>query len=155
MATITTEEILKKAIRFEEISHDFYRRLQDTVTDYMTKNTLDFLAREELKHKEFLEQYLQGQVSGPVLGLTQVHDSRIVEVFKVPPVIPQLVQKDVFLVAAEKEKASHEFYSELAGLHPEGQVRDLLNQLAQEELGHKEKVEYLYLNAAFPQTSGG
>jgi rubrerythrin len=155
MDTITTEEILKKAVRFEEISHDFYKRLQETVLDSMTKNTLDFLAREELKHKEFLAQYIQGKVSGPTLGLTQAHDAKIVEVFKVPPVIPDLMQKDAFLVAAEKEKASYEFYSELADLHPEGQVKELLKQLAQEELGHKEKVEYLYANAAFPQTSGG
>jgi rubrerythrin len=155
MSTVTTEEILRKAVHFEEISHNFYRRLQETVLDYLTKNALDFLAREELKHKEFLEQYIQGKVTGPALGLNQVHDSKIVEAFTVPPVIPELMQKDAFLVAAEKEKASHEFYLELAELHPEGPVKDLLKQLAQEELGHKEKVEYLYSNAAFPQTSGG
>jgi rubrerythrin len=155
METMTTEEILRKAIRFEEISHDFYRRLEDRIFDYQTKNTLDYLAREELKHKTFLEEYLQGKVTGPTLELSQVHDARIVEAFKVPPVIPDMVQKDVFLVAAEKEKASYAFYLELAELHPEGPVKNLLTQLAQEEMGHKEKVEYLYVNAAFPQTSGG
>jgi rubrerythrin len=31
----------------------------------------------------------------------------------------------------------------------------LLEKMAQEELRHKEKVEYLYANTAFPQTSGG
>ena len=89
------------------------------------------------------------------MGLTKVHDAGIVEAFQVPPVIPDLVQKDAFLVAAEREKESYDFYSNLAELHPEGQIRDLLKQLAQEELGHKEKVEYLYVNAALPQTSGG
>jgi rubrerythrin len=155
MSTITTEEILKKAVRFEEFSHDFYRRLEEKALDHQTKSTLDFLALEELKHKAFLEQYLQGKVSGPVLGLTEVHDAKIVEAFKVPPVVPEMAQKDVFLVAAEKEKASHAFYLELAELHPQGPVKDLLSRLAQEELGHKEKVEYLYTNAAFTQTSGG
>jgi len=155
MDTMTTEEILRKAVRFEEISHDFYRRLEDIISDFQAKNTLDFMAREELKHKAFLEQYLLGKVTGPVLGLTEVHDAKIVEAFKVPPIIPNMAQKDVFLVAAEKEKASQDFYLELAELHPEGPVKDLLIQLAQEELGHKEKVEYLYVNAAFPQTSGG
>jgi len=155
MPTVTTEEILKTAVRFEELSYAFYQRLQEAVLDSMTKNTLDFLSREELKHKDFLEQYLQGKVSGPTLGLDKAHDARIVEAFQVPPVIPELVQKDAFLVAAEREKDSHDFYSNLAELHPPGQVKDLLKQLAQEELGHKEKVEYLYVNAAFPQTSGG
>jgi rubrerythrin len=155
MATVTTEEILKTAVRFEELSFSFYKRLQETVLDAMTKNTLDFLAREELKHKEFLEQYLQGTVSGPALGLAEVHDSKIIEAFKVPPVVPELIQKDAFLLAAEREKASYEFYSNLSQLHPEGPLKTLFKQLALEELGHKEKVEYLYVNAAFPQTSGG
>jgi rubrerythrin len=155
MPTVTTEEILKTAVRFEERSYAFYKRLQETVLDSMTQNTLDYLSREELKHKDFLEQYLQGKLSGPTLGLTQAHDAKIVEVFQVPPVVPDLVQKDAFLVAAEREKESYDFYSNLAKLHPEGQVKELLEHLAQEELGHKEKVEYLYVNAAFPQTSGG
>jgi rubrerythrin len=63
--------------------------------------------------------------------------------------------KDVFLVAAEREKASHEFYTKLAALQPEGELKQLLAKLAQEELAHKEKAEYLYCNAAFPQTDGG
>jgi len=40
-------------------------------------------------------------------------------------------------------------------MHPEGPVKDLLKRLAGEELPHKEKVEYLYANTAFPQTDGG
>jgi rubrerythrin len=155
MKTITTEEILKLAIRFEELSYTFYKRLQNTVLDSMTKNTLDFLSHEEVKHKTFLERYLQGKVSGPTLNLTQPHDARIVEAFQIPPVIPELIQRDAFLLAAEREKHSHEFYLNMAELHAEGPVKDILNQLAREELGHKEKVEYLYVNAAFPQTSGG
>ena len=50
---------------------------------------------------------------------------------------------------------SHEFYTELAGLHGDGEVKDLLLKMANEELKHKEKMEYLYANTAFPQTDGG
>lgn len=155
MNTVTTEEIFKKAIIFEELSHTFYKRLQEVVLDDMTKNTLEYLAREELKHKDFLENYLRGTVPGFTLSLAQVHDGKIVEVFQAPPVVPDIPQKDVFLVAAEREKRSHEFYSNLAELHPAGETREIFQQLAREELAHKEKVEYLYINAAFPQTSGG
>lgn len=155
MNTVTTEEIFKKAIVFEELSHTFYKRLQEVVLDEMTKNTLDYLAREELKHKEILEGYLQGKFSGFTLGISQAHDSKIVEAFQAPPVVPDLLQKDAFLLAAEREKHSHEFYSNLAALHPVGETREIFLELAREELAHKEKVEYLYVNAAFPQTSGG
>jgi rubrerythrin len=155
MKTVTTEEILKTAINFEELSFKFYRRLQETVLDDMTKDALGFLSREELKHKEFLENYLQGKLTAKTIELSEVHDGRIVEAFQAPAAAPDLLQKDAFLLAAEREKHSHEFYLRLADIHPEGEVRELLKKLALEELSHKEKVEYLYVNAAFPQTSGG
>ena len=155
MKTITTEEILKTAIHFEELSFKFYKRLMETVLDDMTKDALDFLSREELKHKEFLVNYLQGKLTAKTIDLSQVHDGKIVEAFQAPATAPDLLQQDAFLLAAEREKLSHDFYLKLAGIHPEGEVRELLKKLALEELAHKEKVEYLYVNAAFPQTSGG
>ena len=155
METLTTEEILQRAITFEELSYNFYQRLKEVVLDAMTKDSLDFLARQELQHREFLENYLQGRLSGGMLGLKESHDARIAEAFESPEPTSELLQKDTFLIAAEKEKKSHEFYQKLAMLHPAGELRELLLKLAREELAHKEKVEYLYVNAAFPQTSGG
>ena len=40
-------------------------------------------------------------------------------------------------------------------LHTDGEARTMLLKMANEELKHKEKMEYLYSNTAFPQTSGG
>jgi rubrerythrin len=155
MKTITTQEVLQQAIAFEESSYNFYMRLKEAVLEAMTKDTLDYLAREEIKHRDFLRKYLQGELPGKLLGLAEVHDAKIAEFFAAPEVAPDLPLKDAFLIAADKEKKSHEFYMKLAELHPEGEIRGLLQQLAQEELAHKEKMEYLYVNAAFPQTSGG
>ncbi len=43
----------------------------------------------------------------------------------------------------------------LADLHADSELKTMLSKLANEELKHKEKMEYLYANTAFPQTSGG
>jgi rubrerythrin len=61
----------------------------------------------------------------------------------------------VYLVAAHRELNSFNFYKGLADIHPQGDVREIFLKMANEELKHKEKVEYLYSNTAFPQTSGG
>jgi len=45
--------------------------------------------------------------------------------------------------------------SELANLHADSEIREMLLKMANQELKHKEKMEYLYANTAFPQTSGG
>jgi rubrerythrin len=63
--------------------------------------------------------------------------------------------KDVFLLAANREKASHEFYLGLAQIHPDGGVKQLIEKLAAQELEHKQRVEFLYTEVAFPQTDGG
>ena len=63
--------------------------------------------------------------------------------------------KDAFLLAANREKASHELYLGLARIHPAGEVKRLLERLASQELKHKQRVEFLYAEVAFPQTNGG
>ena len=63
--------------------------------------------------------------------------------------------KDIYLIAAHRELNSYNFYKELAAIQPDGDVKEMLLKMANEELKHKEKVEYLYANTAFPQTEGG
>jgi len=58
-------------------------------------------------------------------------------------------------VAAERELKAYNFYTKLAEIHPEGEARDILTRMANEELKHKEKMEYLYDNTVFAQTEGG
>lgn len=61
----------------------------------------------------------------------------------------------MYTVAAHRELNSCNFYTALAEIQPAGEVKNMLLRIASEELKHKEKVEYLYSNTAFPQTDGG
>jgi len=157
MQQVNMEEVLNQAIHREEIAHSFYTNLITIVADKVSKDTLLYMANEdeELKHKEFLEKYKRGELEGRSLNLKMVVDGKVVEALGPPEITERLEHKDIFLIAAEREKASHEFYTKLAALQPEGELKGLLLKFAQEELAHKEKVEYLYCNAAFPQTDGG
>ena len=51
----------------------------------------------------------------------------------------------------KREESSQRFYKALAALQPPGEIRDFLEKMAQVELSHKEKMEYLYDNTAFPE----
>ena len=155
MSEITLQEVIDQAILREEQAFAFYEKLMERVADTASQDTLAFIAKEELKHKEILERYARGELGQEALSLREVVDGRVVEALGPPDLTECLDQKDIFIVAAEREKASHEFYAKLAQLHPEGELKKLLSKLAQEELAHKEKAEYLYCNAAFPQTDGG
>ena len=74
---------------------------------------------------------------------------------KEPDIKASMKIEDLFLIAAHRELRSYNFYSELAQLHSHGDTHEVLLKIANEELKHKEKMEYLYANTAFPQTSGG
>jgi rubrerythrin len=147
--------LIDTAIRREEEAHAFYMDIHGRVEDPAAAETVLWIAGEELKHKAFLEKYRAGGFGGAGLRLSEVVAYKIAEYQAEPEIAPRMDSAEVYLVAAHREKRSHGFYSELAGAHPDGEVRDLLRRMANEELKHKEKMEYLYANTAFPQTDGG
>jgi rubrerythrin len=149
-------KIIEFAVEKEEAAQKFYLNLVERVSDASTQDSLKFLANEEAKHKEFLEKYLRGEIPEGTLRLTEVVEYKILEHLEEEPVASEtLSSEEAFLLAAKREQASYLFYGDLSRLHPDGPVKDLLAKMANEELRHKEKVEYLYANTAFPQTSGG
>jgi rubrerythrin len=155
MAEATIFSIIKQAIQNEEDSYNLYQRLIKMVKEKDSKDTLVYLAGQEVQHKKFLENYLAGKGGNGALDLKNPVDYKVAEYLEAPSPSEQMRPQDAFLLAAGREKKSHEFYEHLAGMHPEGPVKEVLKRLALEELGHKEKVEYLYANTAFPQTDGG
>ena len=149
------EYLLDVAIKNEEDAYNFYMNLYNKLADKEVKDTLKFLADEEKKHKEFLMKYKQGGFGAEALKLDSVIDYKIAEHAEKPDLQKNLDTKDVYLVAADKELNSYRFYKALADVEPAGEVKDMLMKMANEEMKHKEKVEYLYSNTAFPQTAGG
>lgn len=152
---LTLQKILEKAIQREIESQHLYRDLSQKMTDKAAKEAFRQLRREEQGHENRLRKYLRGELGQGALKKGQVLDYKIAEYLEQPEISPGMKLKDVFLLAANREKASHEFYIRLAGVHPPGQVKRLLEQLASQELGHKQRVEFLYTETAFPQTDGG
>jgi rubrerythrin len=149
------EEIIDIAINREEIAYAFYQNLLIRVKDKTAQETLEFLSQEEQKHKAFLERYRAGEYGTSALRMSTVVDYHIAEHLEKPDINKSMETKDVYLVAAYRELASYNFYKALADIQPAGEVQEMLNKIANEELKHKEKVEYLYANTAFPQTDGG
>ncbi len=143
------------AIQREEEAYAFYTDLLANVLDQSAKDALKLLAKEEKKHKAFLVSYRDGGFGANALRLSHPIDYKVAEHIEKPDIKKDLNSKDVFLVAAHRELNSYNFYMGLANLHPEGEIKDIFIKMASEELNHKEKVEYLYANAAFAQTDGG
>ena len=151
----TVAEILDIAIRREEVAYDFYMDIHDKVKDTTVRETVEFIAGEEKKHKAFLVDYKEGKYGTDSLRMADVVEYKLAEYLEEPEISQNSSSEEVYLVAAHREARSHQFYSELANMHGDSKLKTMLQKMANEELKHKEKMEYLYANTAFPQTSGG
>ena len=151
----TIADILDMAIQREAEAYDFYMDIHQKVQDTSVMDTVEFIAKEEIKHKEFLVGYRAGKYGSNSLRMADVVDYRIAEYLEEPEIGSDSSSEDVYLIASHREARSHLFYTELAGMHADSELNSMLLKMANEELKHKEKMEYLYSNTAFPQTSGG
>jgi rubrerythrin len=142
------EAIIKNAITQEEVSHEFYHRMANLVSHKDTKETFQFLAQEELEHKAFLQSCLTPAGCKIVV---EAHNVHLAELMQAPEFSEALTPKDAMIIAMKREEGSHQFYQKLAELQPPGEIKDFLQKMAKMELGHKEKMEYLYNNVAFPE----
>lgn len=155
MKNMTLESLIALAIKNEEEAYESYMELCSLVEDPEAKDTLKFLAQEEKQHKAYLVKYRDGGFRGAALPMDAPVDYKIAEQEAKPEIKKDVRTREVYLIAANKELNAANFYQDLAKMHPDGEVREILLGMARQEMRHKEKVEYLYSNTAFTQTAGG
>jgi rubrerythrin len=148
-------EIIDLAIQREEKAYDFYMDIIRKLEDPSIKDAIEFIANEEKKHKAFLVNYRNGDYGPDALRMTDVVDYKISKYLEEPEITKETKREDIYLIASHRELRSHQFYTELAHMHEANNIKEMLLKMANEELKHKEKMEYLYANTAFPQTAGG
>jgi rubrerythrin len=147
--------VIEVAIKREEEAYTFYMDLYKGQMDENVRDTLHYLAKEEQKHKDFLIRYRNEELGPEAMRLNTGVSYHIAEYLEEPDAEDDMAPDKVYLLAAHREQRSFHFYQELAEIHPGGEIKEMLLKMANEELKHKEKMEYLYTNTAFPQTDGG
>lgn len=143
---MTIEGIIQRAIRFEEDAYDFYTGASEMVKLSHVKDMLNELAGEEVKHKEKLENLLAGDTEQIIAAKQgkKIQDLKLADYLVAPPLDEDATIQDVLMNAMQREKNSYDFYNLMAGIAANEVAKGLFQLLAQEELGHKNKVEVLY-----------
>jgi rubrerythrin len=144
---MTVEDILREAIQGEVESYELYTDAVRLVRAEQIKDALRQLAQEELGHKASLERMLAspGQMRRSVQQLQKapIQDYQVADHLVVKPLGPDATFQDVCIFASRKEQQSHELYKEMAEQN-EGEIRDLFEAMAKDELRHKDLVERWY-----------
>jgi len=116
-------EIFSIAVRSELDSKKIYEKMAEKTSNFVLKDKLRFLAKEEEKHRKILENKLYPD-----------EDLKISEKSLVPKIdiesaeIPELLEKTM-----ESERIEEKFYRDLA---EKSEYKDILLYLADVEKGH-------------------
>jgi len=139
LAQYSKEDLLCAAMKSEEDSYQLYTKLASDVENGLMKDKFMFLANEEQKHKQFLEDVFHNEFPGKSLVLPETSLVPLPEV-----VIPE--DEDISISAILKkammaEKAAADFYLLLSKRFETIEVQHMLRYFSDMELGHMKLLE--------------
>lgn len=142
---LTIQEVIAKAIDFEQDAYEFYTKAIQMVRGRHIKEALKDLADQEVEHKIKLENLRDGNLDAAVPATTtNIQDLRLAE-YLIPPTLDEHATfQDILLVAMHREKSSFDFYTLMVQITQDQATQKLFEFLAQEELAHKNKIETIY-----------
>jgi len=133
------EDLLKAAIKSEIDSKNLYLKLSNRVKNYLLKDKLKFLAKEEGLHQAAITKMFKQEFPRKELTIPK----------KTPVPLPEvkITNKNIPLSrilgqAMQAEKAAHDFYQQLSKFFEKDlKVKNTLNYFATMEMSHYKILE--------------
>lgn len=146
MSELTLESALKLALTMEEQSIELYSSAQERVEKPGSKVFLKELVEEEKKHKNTIFEAMRDPEKVKEIGslATEIPDLKVVDHLLDVPLSPDDGYQHILVYAGKREKATHDFYIDLAKKFGRKRIGKVFAQLAQEELKHKYRLEREY-----------
>lgn len=151
MNTSEIERVFSIAITRELEANDFYTKVAKKATDSGVREIFEQLAKDEMGHFELLERYQ----SDPTLSMKIVapeSDYKLAETIELPPFTDSMKPAEAIALAMKKEQQAVEFYRALSASASDSQMKSMLDNLAAMELGHKHKLENVYVDIGYPES---
>jgi rubrerythrin len=124
-------EIMGIAVRAEMDAAAIYRGLHGRVKNEALKQKLDFLAKEEDRHKLLLEQLFKDKYPGQTLHVPEAGRPA-----KGVPAVEGMAVIDIFKLAMGKEKEAEEFYKDAKARIENPAGKKVLDYLSRVERSH-------------------
>jgi rubrerythrin len=140
----TDSEVLEFAVAREVDAYNLFMTLAGRVENAAVRQTLEELAKEELGHKEKLElELIKRGVVVKDYGKTPSVDGDSLIVSESDQ-IASMSLGDILRWAARKERFSYRLFVDLAAMTKDHASRDILIDLAAEEVKHQARFEREY-----------
>jgi rubrerythrin len=135
-------DVLRAAVEIEKEGIEFYSKSAKKVKDENGKEILEFLVREEARHKAYFESILRSKGKDPKATGVLVAPRIFPEPYEPKAAGDEKLSTAILEQARDAEMRSIEFYAS-ALKTASGELRDGVKQVLSEEKQHLEWVEYL------------
>ncbi|OQA31627.1 MAG: putative trifunctional 2-polyprenylphenol hydroxylase/glutamate synthase subunit beta/ferritin domain-containing protein [Betaproteobacteria bacterium ADurb.Bin341] len=148
------EEIMRLfnlAIKREVEANAFYTAAAARVKDENVRTIFKELAGEELDHMALLEGFRED----PTLQMKMAKpdaDYKLAEETELPELTVDMRPTDAIALAMKKEQQALEFYKRMAASCSDAGLKDVFENLSNMELGHKHRLEDMFVNISFPES---
>jgi rubrerythrin len=138
--------IIEGAVKVEDQSIALYTMALENAKYPSSKVFLKELLEEEKHHKKKLDAILKDRSKISQLGSSnsEIQDLKIVDMLEDTPLSDEADYEAILVYAAKREKSTYDYYKTLALGFRGTDMGELFSKLAQEELGHKNKLEREY-----------
>jgi rubrerythrin len=142
-------KIISDAVEREVEAFTFYQAVSEKTADQNLKRLFKDLADEEAKHRRTLEGYLMKGAAK--IHFSQAADYKVTDGLATPPLTPDMKPVDGLVIAIKNELEAMQMYTQLARACEDEDSKNIFLELATMERGHKNKLEEIYTNMAFPE----
>ena len=143
------KEIIDFAVENEVEAYEFYRDAAVKLNDEHLKEVFGDLAKEELEHKRFLEEFASSGIE--TIKLDDVSDYKIAETLDTPKLSVEMSFIDAISLAIKKEQEAMDMYRNLADACLDKEQKDLFVGLEKMEKMHKARLEDIYIDTAYAE----
>jgi rubrerythrin len=137
----SVDEVLNVAIASESKAHELYIEMAAMVDNPWMRTTLEGFAQEELRHRSKLIAVKAGWTT---LEREEVADLGIAETLDDAQPHAKMDYRELLVFAIKKEDSAHKLYATMASILSEPDLKDIFNNLAEEEAAHKRRFEIEY-----------
>ena len=141
----TIEKALKMGAEMELESYNLYTKTAEEARYPGAKKLLTEIAADEKRHREYFLKGLEDPKHLKMRTLKEdIPDLKITDRLVKVPLDPDADYPQILIFAAQREKATHDFYVQIARKFKDTEMGKVFNNFATEELRHKYLLEKEY-----------
>ena len=141
----TIEKALEVGAEMELESYTLYTETAAKAKYPGAKKLLEEIAMDEKRHREYFLKGLEDPANIQMRTLKEdIPDLKITDQLVKVPLDPRADYPQILIFAAQREKATHDFYVQVARKFKDTEMGKMFNNFATEELRHKYLLEKEY-----------